>query len=119
MPTGAPGTSSPTSFPTSFPTSAPTGAPSPSPSTGFGTPSPGPDNTGAPGQTAVTVPNVIGQSKDAAGRTLTASGLQVGHVQNFTDWHVPAGSVISMTPAAGSKVAPGTAVDIFVSTGKP
>ncbi|MFF7638277.1 PASTA domain-containing protein [Kitasatospora sp. NPDC008050] len=114
------GTPSPVTSPTGTPTGTPTGdAPSPSPSMGHGTPSAGPDTSPQPGQAVTIVPNLVGQSQAAAEQALIASGLLVGRVQPFTDWHVPAGVVISMSPAGGTRLPAGATVDIFVSTGKP
>ena len=67
----------------------------------------------------VTVPNVVGQSQSAATSTITGAGLTLGAVTQQSSQSAPAGSVISQNPAAGASVAPGTAVDLVVSSGPP
>ncbi|MGD0821805.1 MAG: PASTA domain-containing protein [Desulfomonilia bacterium] len=47
-----------------------------------------------------------------------AAGLTAGGVSNNHSTTVPAGSVISTSPAAGASVAQGTAVSFNVSIGK-
>ena len=71
------------------------------------------------GPPPVTVPNVIGQTQNGAAAVLQKSGLTVGTVTQQTSTSVPAGSVISQNPAAGTSVAPGSAVDLVVSSGPP
>ncbi len=63
------------------------------------------------GPVQVTVPNVVGQSKDAATAALQAVGLTVDVTQFFGD------TVLRQTPGAGSVVDPGTAVTILVTFG--
>lgn len=65
----------------------------------------------------VAVPDVTGQTEAAATSALTAAGLTVGTVTTATDAVVPAGSVISQTPAGGGTAASGSAVNLVVSTG--
>ncbi|MBI3795626.1 MAG: PASTA domain-containing protein, partial [Deltaproteobacteria bacterium] len=65
----------------------------------------------------VTVPNVVGQPQAAAQTTLTAAGLTVGIVTTAPSDTVPAGNVISQTPAAGSVAATGAAVNLVISSG--
>ena len=65
----------------------------------------------------VPVPNVVGTPQAAAQSTITAATLSVGSITTAYDAGIPAGSVISQSPVAGSLVAPGTAVDLVVSTG--
>jgi beta-lactam-binding protein with PASTA domain len=65
----------------------------------------------------VSVPNVVGKTEAAAGSALTAAGLTVGSVIQQYSSTVPAGQVISQSPAAGAQVAPGSAVDLMVSKG--
>ncbi|HQL95100.1 MAG TPA: PASTA domain-containing protein, partial [Candidatus Hydrogenedentes bacterium] len=65
----------------------------------------------------MTVPNVVGLQQAAAATALTGAGLAVGTVtESFSDT-VPVGEVMSQTPAAGTSVVPGTAVDLEVSKG--
>lgn len=63
------------------------------------------------GPVQVTVPNVVGQSKDAATAALQAAGLTVDVTQFFGD------TVLRQTPGAGSVVDPGTSVTILVTFG--
>jgi beta-lactam-binding protein with PASTA domain/Ca2+-binding RTX toxin-like protein len=65
----------------------------------------------------VAVPNVVGQTQGAATTAITNAGLVVGTVTQASHATVPAGSVISSTPVAGTLVAPGSAVNLVVSTG--
>jgi beta-lactam-binding protein with PASTA domain len=71
------------------------------------------------GPPPVTVPSVVGQTQNGAAAVLQKSGLTVGTVTQQTSTSVPAGSVISQNPAAGTSVAPGSAVDLVVSLGPP
>ncbi|MFF9646414.1 PASTA domain-containing protein [Kitasatospora aureofaciens] len=86
---------------------------------GSAAPSPGTRTEPAPGDPSVTVPAVLGMPQAQAEKVLTEAGLKIEHVQNFTDWKTPAGAVISSEPRPGTVVAPGTAVTLFVSKGKP
>jgi hypothetical protein len=72
----------------------------------------------APGA-SVSVPNVVNLTQTAATTAITNAGLVVGTVSNTSSSTVPAGSVISQTPTATTQVAPGSAVDLTVSTGPP
>jgi beta-lactam-binding protein with PASTA domain len=64
----------------------------------------------------VTVPNVAGQSEQAAGATLRRAGLNsVPSLAPSTT--VPTGLVISQSPAAGSRAEKGSGVGIVVSGG--
>ncbi|WP_091064188.1 Stk1 family PASTA domain-containing Ser/Thr kinase [Klenkia brasiliensis] len=63
------------------------------------------------GPVQVTVPNVVGQSKDAAVAALEAAGLEVSVTQFFGD------TVLRQTPGAGQVVDPGTSVTILVTFG--
>ncbi len=69
------------------------------------------------GFTAVTVPNVVGQTLAAARTSITGAGLTVGTVTLASSATIPAGSVISQNPAGGAQVAPGTTVNLVVSSG--
>ena len=69
------------------------------------------------GPANVAVPNVAGQTQSAAENAITAAGLTVGNVTQQNDNAVPAGNVISQSPAAGTQVTPGSAVDLVVSLG--
>ncbi|MBI3801747.1 MAG: PASTA domain-containing protein, partial [Deltaproteobacteria bacterium] len=67
----------------------------------------------------VTVPNVVGQTQANAESTLGAAGLTVGVTSTANSTTVPAGQVISQNPVAGTSVAPGSAVNLVISTGPP
>ena len=67
----------------------------------------------------VTVPDVVGLTQSAAEAAIVAVSLSVGTVTTQSSSTVPAGSVISQAPAAGSEVTPGTKVDLVVSAGAP
>ncbi len=67
----------------------------------------------------VAVPNVVGLTQTAASNAITTAGLSVGTVTQQSSTAVAAGSVISESPVAGSQVAPGSAVNLVVSTGAP
>ena len=66
---------------------------------------------------SATVPNVTGLGQAAAETAITDAGLTVGTVSEASSDTVPAGNVISQSPAAGSSVSNGSAVDLVVSTG--
>ncbi len=70
-------------------------------------------STGPP---IVAVPDVGGQSKDQAQKTLTAAGFKVNLGQDYSDT-VPAGSVISQDPSAKSSVAKFSTVNLVISQG--
>jgi YD repeat-containing protein len=65
----------------------------------------------------VTVPNVVGQAQAAAEAAIVGAGLTVGTITSRYSPTVPAGNVISQTPAAGLSVAQNTAVSLVVSLG--
>jgi 6-phosphogluconolactonase len=65
----------------------------------------------------VAVPNVVGLTQTAAATALTAAGLTLGTVTPASSASVPAGGVISQTPAAGSMVVSPSAVNLSVSVG--
>src|SRR3954465_15760028 len=67
--------------------------------------------------TTITVPNVVNQPRALAQSTITGAGLTNGAVTSANSLTVAIGSVISESPAAGSSVAPGTAVSLVVSLG--
>ena len=69
------------------------------------------------GQAQITVPSVVGQQQSAATNALLAAKLQVGEVKQVAS-NQPAGAVIAQSPTAGTKVAPGTKVNLQVSTGQ-
>ena len=63
------------------------------------------------------VPNVVGETSGAAGATLTGAGFTTGVVTHQCSNTVAEGLVISQNPPAGTLAAPGTAVDLVISTG--
>src|SRR6185503_11497836 len=67
----------------------------------------------------VATPNVVGQTQAAATAAITGANLTVGAVTTATSTTVPAGSVVSQNPAAGTQVSIGSAVALVVSTGLP
>jgi serine/threonine-protein kinase len=66
-----------------------------------------------PGQVAV--PPVVGQTQNAAEQQLSARGLQASVSQQNSDR--PVGEVLTQTPDAGTKVDPGSTVELVVSKG--
>ncbi len=65
----------------------------------------------------VTVPTVTALTEAAAESAITAAGLTVGTVTMQSSSTVTSGEVISESPAAGSSVPKGTAVNLVVSSG--
>ncbi len=63
------------------------------------------------------VPNVVGLTQAAAQTALTKAGLKVGTVTSTNSQTVPIGRVISQSPAPGTNVAGGSAVNLVVSLG--
>ena len=69
------------------------------------------------GAEAFPVPPVVGQDLVRATELIEKAGLVLGTVEQIADDTVPAGQVISQDPPAGEDAAPGTAVNLVVSTG--
>ncbi|PZF80762.1 protein kinase domain-containing protein [Jiangella anatolica] len=65
----------------------------------------------------VTVPDVAGQSAEAARQSLAGAGTRDGSVRTEAHDTVPAGLVVRTDPAAGASVPAGSAVLIIVSGG--
>ena len=65
----------------------------------------------------VAVPNVVGSPQANAQSAITTAGLTVGTVTTANSATVPAGRVMNQNPAAGTNVAPGSAVALVVSLG--
>src|SRR5208283_2344619 len=63
------------------------------------------------------VPNVVGQTQAAASTAITTAGLVVGTVSTAASSTVPAGSVISTNPVAGTMANVGSSVNVVVSSG--
>jgi serine/threonine-protein kinase len=68
------------------------------------------------GQAMVTIPNLEGESPAVAGNKLGSLGLADTTVSEASK-SVPAGEVIGTSPQAGSLVAAGSTVTLYVSTG--
>jgi len=71
----------------------------------------------AAAQEQVAVPPVIGQSLDDARATIEAAGLAVGNVERRAS-DQPQDVVLETNPAAGAQVAPGSAVNLIISSGQ-
>jgi uncharacterized repeat protein (TIGR03803 family) len=69
------------------------------------------------GPAGATVPNVVGKTQAAATTAITGAHLVVGTVSMESSNTVPSGSVISQSPAGGTNVASGSAVNLIVSSG--
>jgi probable HAF family extracellular repeat protein len=65
----------------------------------------------------VAVPNVVGVSLALASDTLISAGLTTGSIAQEYSGTLPLGDVISESPAAGSSVAGGTAINLVISEG--
>jgi beta-lactam-binding protein with PASTA domain len=65
----------------------------------------------------VPVPDVVGQAQIAAAAAITNAGLVVGTTTTAPSATMPAGSVITESPTAGTLVAIGSAVSLIVSSG--
>ncbi len=65
----------------------------------------------------VTVPNVVGQPRASAEAAIIAAGLTVGTITQSYSGVVPAGSVISQTPAGGTLMLAGSLVSLTISLG--
>lgn len=66
---------------------------------------------------AVVVPDVSGQTQAQAEAAIVGADLVVGTVTDQNDATIPAGSIISQTPAGGESVAQGSSVDLVRSLG--
>src|SRR6202023_1860276 len=69
------------------------------------------------GPQIVTVPNGEGRPQDAATTAIRAAKLTVGTVTQQTRNTVAAGNVIFQDPASGNSVAPGSPVNLVISSG--
>ena len=67
------------------------------------------------GPQPVAVPGVAGQTQSDASRLIGAAGFSVGQITYGYSASVPAGTVISQDPAAGTLAIPGSAVNLLVS----
>jgi serine/threonine-protein kinase len=71
------------------------------------------------GPAQVTVPDVVGEDQATAANRLGSAGLTLGTVSNQPSATVPSGSVVSTSPSPGTKVNPGSTVNLVVSSGQP
>src|SRR5271170_6455629 len=71
-------------------------------------------STGGP---PVLVPNVVGDAQAQASAAIGAAGLTLGAITTAFSTTVPAGTVLSENPAAGTSVMTGTSVALVVSSG--
>ena len=69
------------------------------------------------GPPPIAVPDVVGLTQAAASSAITSAGLAVGTIATASSATVPAGSVISQNPGAGTLVLSGSAVALTVSSG--
>jgi hypothetical protein len=67
----------------------------------------------------ITVPNVVGLTQSAANAAILGSGLIVETVTAQSSSTVSTGSVISQSPASGTGVLDGSAVNLIISSGPP
>ena len=63
---------------------------------------------------SIVVPNLIGRDEAEARRVLESRGLRVG-TAGRVESRVAAGRVLTQTPRAGSRVEPGTAIDLDIA----
>ena len=75
------------------------------------------DDGGGTSSSAVAVPDVVGWQRTDAEQTLEKAGLRVD-VNEEPSPDVPRGQVIRTNPGAGSRLQPGTAVELIVSSGR-
>jgi beta-lactam-binding protein with PASTA domain/6-phosphogluconolactonase (cycloisomerase 2 family) len=69
------------------------------------------------GAGTIAVPDVVGKSQADATTAITGAGLAVGTVTQASSASVAKGNVISSAPAAATQVAPGSNVNLTVSSG--
>jgi beta-lactam-binding protein with PASTA domain len=62
----------------------------------------------------VLVPNLIGQTAETASAVLAKPSLSLGD-RRRQDSEAPAGTVIAQTPVAGTRVHPGTSIDVTIA----
>jgi serine/threonine-protein kinase len=67
----------------------------------------------------VPVPSVTGLSSSAAQRAIKRAGLKLGRTQTEASDTIPDGSATRTDPAAGVSLPVGSAVTLFISSGKP
>lgn len=62
-------------------------------------------------------PSVVGTTQDEAITQIAAQGFAVGDITEQSSLEVPAGTVMSMAPGAGSRLAPESTIDLVISSG--
>lgn len=70
------------------------------------------------GPSSITVPNLNNLTEEQARQALEEAGLTLGSVYSEDSPSVSAGQIIRSEPGGGAAAAPGSAVDISVSTGQ-
>jgi beta-lactam-binding protein with PASTA domain len=75
------------------------------------------DQTITTGMASIIVPNVVGETLAAATADLTAASLTLGTVTSAPDGSIPAGDIVSQSPAAGAGASAGDPVALIESTG--
>ncbi|MBD5656250.1 MAG: Stk1 family PASTA domain-containing Ser/Thr kinase [Candidatus Eremiobacteraeota bacterium] len=63
------------------------------------------------------VPSIVSQTLEDAGSTLSTRHLILRVAERDPNDHIVAGAIISQDPAAGAQLAPGSTVDVAVSSG--
>lgn len=76
-------------------------------------------SSGPPPPASPTVPNVVGQTREAAQETLTQQGFAVNPVTEVPTNGEPAGQVLGQDPAPDQSATQGSTVTIVVSSGPP
>jgi beta-lactam-binding protein with PASTA domain len=77
------------------------------------------DLTVSAGDTRPQVPDVVGLTEPEAVERIVDAGLLVGTIERPYDESIPKGEVISSDPVATTRVEPGSAVRLVVSSGPP
>jgi serine/threonine-protein kinase len=70
------------------------------------------------GPEAVPVPSLVGKTAEEAKALLTPLKLTLGTVEEVNDTKAAKGKITEAKPSAGESVAPGTAINVKVSSGK-
>ncbi|HXI29238.1 MAG TPA: PASTA domain-containing protein, partial [Vicinamibacterales bacterium] len=71
------------------------------------------------GPSLITVPSVVGLTQAAATTAITSGNFTLGTVTLASSTIVPAGTVMSQSPAAATMMASGSPVSLIVSSGQP
>lgn len=79
------------------------------------TPTPAPTTTATATSTATAVPDLVGLSRTEAETAIQMAGFRLGTVTVTTAASAPAGSVVAMTPAAGTQAPADSAIDLTVA----